>query len=108
MHVCRLYAILDADACAARGLPLLTVGRALCEARPAVLQLRAKGRSAQEVLAALASLRPWTRAAGIELFLNDRADLAKIGGCDGVHVGQSDLQVASIKEHFSDLRVGLS
>jgi len=103
-----LYAILDADACDARGLPLLEVGEGLCQAAPAMLQLRAKGRSARQVLDWLAVLRLWTRAHGTLLYVNDRADLAELGGCDGVHVGQDDLPLEAIRRHFSRLRVGVS
>lgn len=104
----RLYAILDADACRARGLDLLAVGEALCDAAPAMLQLRAKGRSATEVLAVLARLRSWTKDSGTLLYLNDRADLAELAGCDGVHVGQGDQAIAAVRHHFPRLRVGLS
>jgi len=108
MRSTRLYAILDADACEARGLSLTRVGQALCQAAPAFLQLRAKERPAVDVLALLADLRRWTRERGTLLFLNDRADLAELGACDGVHVGQSDLPIASVREHFPRLRVGVS
>jgi len=103
-----LYAILDADACALRGLPLPTVGEALCRAEPAILQLRAKGRSAHEILEWLSQLRVWTRLHGTLLFMNDRADLAELAGCDGVHVGQQDQPIASVRRHFPRLRVGVS
>lgn len=104
----RLYAILDVDACEARGLPVLAVAEGICRAAPAFLQLRAKGRSAAEVRTLLAHLRPIVPSGRTLLFLNDRADLAELAGCDGVHVGQSDLPAESVRKHFPRLRVGVS
>ena len=37
-------------------------------------------------------------AAGALLIVNDRPDLARAGGADGVHVGQDDLSVAEARE----------
>jgi thiamine-phosphate pyrophosphorylase len=108
MPTSRLYAILDADACDARGLPLLAVGEALCRAAPDILQLRAKGRTSQDVLGWLVPLRRWTTEHGTQLYMNDRADLAELAGCDGVHVGQMDQPIASVRRHFPRLRVGVS
>lgn len=104
----RLYAILDVDACEARGLPLLAVAEGICRCAPAFLQLRAKGRSATEVRTLLAALRPLVPSGRTLLFLNDRADLAELAGCDGVHVGQDDLPASSVRQHFPRLRVGVS
>lgn len=104
----RLYAILDADACAVRGLSLVAVGEGLCRAAPGLLQFRAKGLPAREVLEVLARLRAWTQVQGTQLYMNDRADLAALAGCDGVHVGQMDQPVASVRRHFPGLRVGVS
>src|SRR5690606_4928767 len=103
----RLYAILDVDACEARGLPVLEAAEGLCRSAPAFLQLRAKGRSAAEVRSLLTPLRRLV-GGGTLLFLNDRADLAELAGCDGVHVGQSDLPLLSVRHHFPRLRVGVS
>ena len=38
-----------------------------------------------------------TRAAGALLIVNDRADIAKMSGADGVHVGQEDLGVDDVR-----------
>ena len=42
-------------------------------------------------------LRPIAQARGVAVILNDRADLAGQLGCDGVHVGQSDVSVAEAR-----------
>jgi thiamine-phosphate pyrophosphorylase len=56
-----------------------------------VVQLREKGLDDRTVLARARELRRLTREAGAWLILNDRPDLARLCGADGVHVGQDDL-----------------
>ena len=48
-------------------------------------------------------------AAGATLIVNDRADVARLAGADGVHVGQDDLSPASVRRIVgADAIVGLS
>jgi thiamine-phosphate pyrophosphorylase len=54
------------------------------------VQLRLKEASDAELLAAARSLLPITRKAGIPLIVNDRAQVARDAGADGVHLGQDD------------------
>jgi thiamine-phosphate pyrophosphorylase len=60
------------------------------------LQYRNKSGNSREMLAHARELR---RAVGVEvtLIMNDRADLALAAGFDGVHVGQDDLPVESVR-----------
>jgi thiamine-phosphate pyrophosphorylase len=114
-----LYAIVDLEALALRGLdrdPLAFAERVLA-ARPAAIQLRDKTGGAGRTLALLQALAPRCQAAGVPLFANDRPDLALLAGCDGVHVGQDDLPVEMVRalaaRHAggaprAPLRVGLS
>ncbi|MBM4357448.1 MAG: thiamine phosphate synthase [Deltaproteobacteria bacterium] len=88
-----LYAIVDVTTLTHLGLEVLPFAEAVLSARPAALQLRDKvnrrgGRATYELLLALA---PMCQSRGVPLFANDRADLALLAGCDGVHVGQEDL-----------------
>lgn len=102
-----LYAIIDADALERGGFDLLTVARGVLESRPRVLQLRAKSWSDRRTVDALTQLRALVPKE-TWLFANDRADLARITGCDGVHVGQTDLPPDALRAHFPELRFGLS
>lgn len=44
-----------------------------------------------------------------KLFVNDHIDVALESGCDGVHLGQSDLSVMDAKKHAGDrLMIGLT
>ncbi len=56
-----------------------------------VVQLRWKAASARELVATLRAAAPLVHGHGALLVLNDRPDLAAIGGADGVHVGADDL-----------------
>jgi thiamine-phosphate pyrophosphorylase len=57
----------------------------------AALQIRLKDASDEVIGAAVAALSPVAQARGVAVILNDRPDLAAQLGCDGVHVGQSDM-----------------
>ncbi|MEZ5917225.1 MAG: thiamine phosphate synthase [Parvularculaceae bacterium] len=86
---CRLYlitppAIDDIDAFAA------ALDAALGAGDVARMQLRLKGASDDMVLAAAARLLPVARAHGVNFIVNDRPDLARTAGADGVHIGQGD------------------
>ena len=61
----------------------------------AAFQLRLKDTADNDVLRAAEALLPVCNAHDVAFLLNDRADLAKACGADGVHLGQSD---GSIKE----------
>jgi thiamine-phosphate pyrophosphorylase len=93
----RLYAILDIDACGRRGLDPLAVLDQWLEAGVRLVQLRAKTLAAGPALAAAESVVRRTRAAGALLICNDRADLARLAGADGVHVGQTDLAPTDVR-----------
>lgn len=63
----------------------------------ASLQLRLKGVSDDEVLRAASKLMPIAQKAGVAFIVNDRPDLAKKLGADGVHVGQEDASYAEAR-----------
>lgn len=66
-------------------------------AQIACVQLRLKGVSDDDVLRAAEALLPQCAARGVGFLINDRADLAKSAGADGVHLGQSDGSVADAR-----------
>lgn len=103
-----LYAIADVDFLSTRRIDVLSFAKAVLTARPAVLQLRAKSLGARDTLTLLRALVPLARAASVPLFANDRPDLAVLAGCDGVHVGQSDLPPSDVRRFSPSLRVGIS
>ena len=77
------------------GLPMLgdltwLVGEALAGGVDAV-QLREKDLPDREILERAREVRVLTSKSNARFFLNDRPDLAKLAGADGVHLGQEDL-----------------
>lgn len=103
-----IYPIVDVTQCASLGVDPIELARALLDARPAIMQLRAKDLGAREVLAMLRALRTACDSAQTLLFANDRPDLALAAGCDGVHLGQDDVPLEEVRRIAPSLRVGLS
>ncbi|WP_437726603.1 thiamine phosphate synthase [Sorangium sp. So ce861] len=107
-----LYAIVDTDSLERRGLDPTAFAEAVLDARPGALQLRDKRGGAARTLSLLRAIQPLAARAGVPLFANDRADLAVLARCDGVHVGQDDLPVPAVHRLAERagvrLRVGLS
>jgi thiamine-phosphate pyrophosphorylase len=62
-----------------------------------LLQLRDKSGSTSSLLKLAAAVMPIARAHGAQVIVNDRADVARLSGADGVHVGQDDLSVADVR-----------
>jgi thiamine-phosphate pyrophosphorylase len=103
-----LYAISDVATLADRGIDVIDFSRAVLAARPAALQLRAKGVPPREILSLLRVLLPISRHAGVPLVINDRVDVAALAGTDCVHVGQDDMPIESVRRIAPGLRVGIS
>jgi thiamine-phosphate pyrophosphorylase len=103
-----LYAIVDTTALRARAIDPVAFARAVLDARPAALQLRAKDLPEDEFLTLLRAIAPLCRDAGVSFVANDRADLGALAGCDGVHLGQEDLAIEDVRRVAPGLRVGLS
>ncbi len=94
----RLYAIVDADVCRARGVAAGEVARGLAGAGVRLVQWRNKGGSPAEVLAGAQEIRAaFQGVAGARLMMNDRVDLALLAGFNGVHVGQGDLSPTDVR-----------
>jgi thiamine-phosphate pyrophosphorylase len=92
---CRLYLItppkLDPAAFAE------TLKQTLDAGDVASLQLRLKEVPDEEIERAVALLMPIAQAHDVAFILNDRPDLAKRLGCDGVHIGQEDASYAEAR-----------
>lgn len=93
----RLYAILDADVAAGAGWALLDLAAACLRGGARFLQVRAKTASGAWLLDTTSAIVALARAEGAIVIVNDRADVARLAGADGVHVGQDDLAPASVR-----------
>jgi thiamine-phosphate pyrophosphorylase len=101
----RFYAMVDT----AGGQEPLALTRILLGAGARILQLRLKDASSRDFLAAARAIVALCRAHGAILIVNDRADIAKLAGADGVHVGQDDLPLADARAIVgADAIVGVS
>lgn len=90
----RLYAIVDP---LDTGRDPLDLARAMLDGGARLLQLRLKSTPTGAFLATAERLRELTAAAGATFIVNDRADVARACGADGVHVGQDDLPIEAAR-----------
>jgi thiamine-phosphate pyrophosphorylase len=104
-----LHAILDADAAARAGWPLLDLAAAYLRGGARCLQLRAKAMPGDRFLATASALVLLAHRHQALVVINDRADIASLSDADGVHVGQEDLSPAAVRAIVGDAAiVGLS
>ena len=87
----RLYVIIDRAAVGSRDPA--DVAAAAIRGGADVIQLRDKHASARALIEEAHRVKRLTDAAGIPLIINDRADVARAVGADGVHLGQDDLPI---------------
>jgi thiamine-phosphate pyrophosphorylase len=106
LHLPPLYAILDPDQTKGRAADLVL--RRLLEGGAKILQLRVKSQMPRDFLDLAHRVREQTRAAGCQLIINDRIDIALACGADGVHLGQEDLPLAAGKKLMDNKIVGIS
>jgi thiamine-phosphate pyrophosphorylase len=73
------------------------------------IQIRSKHTSSAVFLRMCEDVVRRARQAGAVVIVNDRADIAKLASADGVHVGQEDLDPASVRSILGSAAiVGLS
>jgi thiamine-phosphate pyrophosphorylase len=97
----RLYLVMEAAAEPVLG-PALRGGVDM-------VQLRDKHADDDAILRAAARFRALCDEHGALFWLNDRPDLAREAGADGVHLGQDDMPVAEARELLGpDVLIGLS
>ena len=93
----RLYAICDAEVCARAGWPLEDFAAACMDGGARLLQLRAKHSTSADFLRITEAVMARAAASGATIIVNDRADIARLAGAHGVHVGQDDLRPADVR-----------
>ncbi len=109
MKLPRLNAIVDVEVARLAGWTPIDLAAAYVEGGARFLQLRAKSMSGAELLDLASRIGDLAHAAGATLIVNDRADIARLSGADGVHVGQDDLAPAAARAIVgADAIVGVS
>ena len=105
----KVYAIVDADVCAAAERAPADVARAFLNAGARLLQLRCKSWGSGAFLDLAQAVLADTDAAGGTLIINDRADIAALSRAQGLHVGQDDLAPADARTVIgAEAMLGLS
>jgi thiamine-phosphate pyrophosphorylase len=74
----------------------------------AAVQLRLKDLPDAELIDAIELLRPIVQSRDVAFLINDRPDLAKKHGCDGAHVGQTDMKAPAARKILGDLMLGVT
>ena len=90
-----IYPIVDAGLVPPARVGALVAALAAAGAR--LIQLRAKGVTDRVRADAARAAAAAAHAGGALLIVNDRPDVARIAGADGVHVGQDDLDPADVR-----------
>lgn len=92
-----LYPIIDTGICTARQLDPVALAAIYVEAGVRILQLRDKNPSSAESLALAERIVHQAREGEALVIVNDRADIARLSGAAGVHVGQEDLGIPDVR-----------
>jgi thiamine-phosphate pyrophosphorylase len=74
----------------------------------AAVQLRLKDLPDGELQRIIDQLRLLVQSRGVAFLLNDRPDLAVKTGCDGAHVGQTDIKAPAARKILKDLTLGVT
>ncbi|CAG0974778.1 thiamine-phosphate pyrophosphorylase [Phycisphaerales bacterium] len=93
--------------CLCRG-PWLDIARAAMDGGADCLQLREKNLDSRELLDRAEVLVSIAHPRAVSVVINDRPDIALLTGADGVHVGQTDMEVHDARRIVGGLLIGVS
>jgi thiamine-phosphate pyrophosphorylase len=106
LQASRLFVLLSGSAC--QGGLDWTIAQAAAGGAD-IIQLREKELADRELLERARQVRLWTRQAGVLFIVNDRPDIARLVGADGVHLGQDDMPVREARRIVGpDMLIGVS
>jgi thiamine-phosphate pyrophosphorylase len=101
----KLHAILDVDVAARAGWSFSDLAQAFLDGGAPLIQLRAKQLSSEAFLQLCDLVVELAHPYGTTIIVNDRADLARMSGASGVHVGQDDLAPAAARAVLGEHRL---
>ncbi|MFW5741454.1 MAG: thiamine phosphate synthase [Myxococcota bacterium] len=96
----RLYVVTDREQAGERGVA--HVVRAAIEGGATIIQLRDKRAGTRELVEQARALVALCRPHRVPLLVNDRVDVALAAGADGVHLGQSDMDLSDARRLMGD------
>jgi thiamine-phosphate pyrophosphorylase len=103
------YPVVDTAVCAARSMDPAALAAACLRGGARLIQLRHKSAGSAAFLSLARTFAALAAAHDAWLVVNDRADIARLAGAAGVHVGQQDLPVAAVRRLLGeDAIIGLS
>ncbi|KAK4178462.1 putative thiamine biosynthetic bifunctional enzyme [Triangularia setosa] len=70
-----------------------------------IVQLREKTADTGELISIAKKLHELTRKYGVPLLINDRVDVALAVGCEGVHIGQDDMDLKTARKLLGDDKI---
>ena len=109
MPLAPLYVILDAEVAHRAGWSLVDLASACLSGGARLFQIRAKRESSARLLEIARSISDLAHRESAIVIVNDRGDVARLSGADGVHVGQDDLPATAVRLLVGDKAVvGLS
>jgi thiamine-phosphate pyrophosphorylase len=89
--------------------PLLALVRSAVEARVTLVQLREKKLTGRELYDLARAAADLARGSATRVLVNDRADVARAAGCDGVHLTTRSLDARVVRRAFGeDFLIGVS
>lgn len=79
------------------------------EARVSLVQIREKDLTARTLFELASRAAALTRGSATRVVVNDRADIARAAGCDGVHLTTRSLEARAVRRAFGeDFLIGVS
>lgn len=103
----RLYAVTDRSWL--RGQTLLEQVEQALVGGVTLVQLREKELDEETFLREATQMAKLCHRYGVPLLINDNVDIARRSGADGVHVGQSDMEAAAVRNILgSDMIIGVT
>ncbi|KAK1970347.1 TMP-TENI-domain-containing protein [Colletotrichum sublineola] len=93
-----LYLVTDSTPAILGDRDLASVVEAAVRGGVTVVQYRDKTSDTGALVANARRLHAVTRAAGVPLLINDRVDVALAVGCEGVHIGQDDMELTAARK----------
>src|SRR5215831_15431761 len=104
---CRLYGIIDLDY--AEGRDAARIVEQMIEGGVDLIQLRGKNKSIGELADLAAELHELAAKSSTPLIVNDHAEIARRVPVEGVHVGQDDDPIETVRQRAArDILIGQS
>ncbi|KJK77522.1 hypothetical protein H634G_07261 [Metarhizium anisopliae BRIP 53293] len=93
-----VYLVTDSTPAILGDKDLISVVEASLRGGVTVVQYRDKHSAKEDVVAVAKKLHQLTQSHGVPLLINDRVDVAVEIGCEGVHIGQDDMEIQQARK----------